>query len=71
MQRCKNCHYNSTTKRTDDCWSPSRYPVWKVLQYGPVSGADDMKAEIYARGPISCGIQSTPKFHEYSGGIFA
>ena len=41
------------------------------MEYGPISGADNMKAEIYGRGPISCGIQSTPKFHEYNGGIFA
>ena len=30
-----------------------------------------MKAEIFARGSISCGIQSTAKFHAYDGGIFA
>ena len=71
MQRCKNCHYNTTTKRVDDCWATPKYPVWKVPQYGPVSGADNMKAEIFVRGPISCGIMSTAKFHSYTGGIFA
>ena len=70
IQRCKNCHFNSATK-TSDCWATPKYPVWKVPQYGPVSGADKMKAEIFLRGPISCGIQSTPKFHAYTGGIFA
>ena len=29
-----------------------------------------MKAELLMHGPISCGIQSTPSFHEYKGGIY-
>jgi cathepsin X len=29
-----------------------------------------MKAEIYARGPISCSIKATNKFEKYEGGIF-
>ena len=30
-----------------------------------------MKEEIATYGPISCGIDSTPKFHAYTGGIFS
>lgn len=29
-----------------------------------------MKAEIYARGPIGCGITVTDNFEEYQGGIY-
>ena len=36
-----------------------------------LSGADKMKAELYARGPISCGIHVTKAFEAYSGGIFS
>lgn len=30
-----------------------------------------MKAEIYARGPIGCGIDVTSEFETYTGGIFS
>jgi len=30
-----------------------------------------MKAEIFARGPISCAMEATKKFETYTAGIFS
>ena len=66
IQKCKNCAgLDSDTK----CWAQKNYPVWKVKEYGSVSGAEKMKAELQ-RGPISCGIDATLKLDKYTGGIF-
>lgn len=61
---CKNCD-------PQKCWAQSQYKIYKADQYGSVSGADRMKAEIFARGPIACGIHVTDKFEAYNGGIYS
>ena len=48
---------------------PKPYSVWSIVEYGRVKGADKMKAEIYLRGPISCGIYVSEKFQNYQGSI--
>lgn len=45
--------------------------VWYVSEYGSVRGSGAMKAEIYQRGPIGCGLESTSKFRQYTGGIYS
>jgi len=63
---CKTCHgFNET------CPIITNNINWTVSEYGRVSGADNMKAEIYARGPIACNIDATNKLEAYTGGIFS
>ena len=40
-------------------------------EYGQVSGAENMKKELYKRGPIACTIDVTLKFEHYQGGIYS
>jgi cathepsin X len=50
------------------CAPLKRYPNATISEYGSVSGADAMAKEIYARGPIACGIDAAPILN-YEGGI--
>jgi cathepsin X len=45
-------------------------PAYGVEKFGSVTGADKMKAEIAARGPIACGVDANDAFESYTGGIF-
>lgn len=56
----------------DGCFAVEPNVKYYVTDYYHVKGADQMKAEIYANGPISCGIHVTEKFEwTYSGGIYS
>jgi cathepsin X len=52
------------------CKAIESYDRLFVSEFGDCSGYEKMKAEIYARGPISCGIDATAKMEKYTGGIF-
>ena len=44
------------------------YDIYGVEEFGIVQGVQEMKAEIFARGPISCLVNSDPpQFNLYSG----
>ena len=55
----------------DECHPVTEFRRYKVKEYGAVSGPEQMKAEITARGPISCGILATNNFLDYRGGIYS
>jgi len=50
------------------CKGLKNYPNATVAEYGSISGADAMAKEIFARGPISCGIDANPLL-TYHGGV--
>jgi len=56
------------TESGGECVNLSISPNATVAEYGRVVGANDMAKEIYARGPITCGIDAT-KILNYTGGI--
>jgi len=76
MHQCEECFAGNTS---DTFWPgtchlvpDSQYHKWRVSEYGKVSGADNMKKEIFQRGPISCGLFANTAFINYEGGyVFA
>jgi cathepsin X len=49
------------------CTGLSSFPNATISDYGSISGADAMMKEIYARGPIACGIDANPLLNYESG----
>mmetsp|Transcript_60365 Transcript_60365/g.165382 ORF Transcript_60365/g.165382 Transcript_60365/m.165382 type:complete len:331 (-) Transcript_60365:442-1434(-) len=58
----------STFPPSGKCVGLSKYPNATISEYGSISGAKAMQKEIFARGPISCGIDASPIL-KYTGGI--
>jgi len=50
------------------CTGLNHYPNITVADYGSIDGSDAMMKEIYARGPVACGINAMPLLN-YEGGI--
>lgn len=49
------------------CNGLSSFPNATISDYGSIRGADAMMKEIYARGPIACGIDANPLLNYESG----
>jgi len=50
------------------CGPIKSYPNATIGEYGSVEGALNMQKEIFARGPIACGIDASPIL-KYTGGV--
>lgn len=70
---CENCVPGNTTATFTPgvCSQQRNFTRYTVTQYGGVKGVDNMKAELYARGPISCGVDATQQLEDYTGGVFS
>jgi cathepsin X len=71
INTCRTCFWTTDAKsgnRTTMCAPILEYPNATVAEYGNVTGVDNMKAEIYARGPIACSVNAAP-LDNYVGGI--
>lgn len=63
--------YTCAPSGTPACKPIAKFKAMRVSEFGTCSGYDKMKAEIFARGPISCGIDATDKMEAYTGGIYS
>lgn len=45
--------------------------MYFIAEYGSVRGPHNMKAEIFMRGPIGCGMEATAGFRNYTRGVYS
>jgi cathepsin X len=57
----------STFPPAGKCRPIIQYPNASIAEYGTISGQDAMQKEIFARGPIACGINAAPILNYTSG----
>jgi len=67
INTCRTC--STFSSMGGFCSEIDFFPNATVAEYGEVNGVDNMKAEIFARGPIATGVNADP-LHEYTGGIY-
>jgi len=56
------------TENGGSCVEIEEYPNAKIHQIGQVSGVEQIKQELFTRGPISCGVDAMPLIN-YTTGI--
>ena len=73
IDKCKDCTWPPCPVGQDcqdKCWAVD-YKKYYASNYYSLSGAAKMKAEIAAHGPISCSMEVTDKFLNYTTGIYS
>jgi len=70
-QDCSTENQCYTCDPSGNCAPISPYPLFKVGDYGSVQGASAIMAEVFARGPVSCGIEATDGLEAYKGGVYS
>jgi len=71
---CRDCTWPPNAAGDDslDNCKAVDYTHYYIGDHYNCSGADKMKAELHAHGPISCGIHATDNFeNNYDGGIYS
>lgn len=66
---CRDCTWPPPAEGesgADGCWAVESTKYY-VSDYYHVRGADQMKSELFANGPISCGVHVTEAFESYDG----
>jgi cathepsin X len=70
---CRDCTWppNAVGDESIDNCKAVDFTKYYIADHYKVKGADKMKAELAAHGPISCGIHATDNFeNNYDGGIY-
>eukprot|EP00879_Flechtneria_rotunda_P016136 GHRR01016880.1.p1 GENE.GHRR01016880.1~~GHRR01016880.1.p1 ORF type:complete len:283 (+),score=84.42 GHRR01016880.1:592-1440(+) len=70
-QKCSKKHQCFTCTPEGVCRPVYNYKRLVVSEHGNLKGPEQMKAEIFARGPITCGIYATEGLDRYQGGVYA
>lgn len=70
FNNCMTCHPGQKKLTPGTCNAIDNNNKWTVDEYGSVKGSAEMKKEIFARGPITCGMFVTPGFKKYNGGVY-
>jgi len=68
---CVNCMMFGGDTTNYKCWPVDQYVKYYVKDYGFVTGEEKIMAEVYARGPVTCGLVCPDEFvYGYQGGIY-
>jgi len=71
-QPCTPMNECGTCSPSGSCSVISSETKFMVGDFGPIpNDVDAIKAEVYSRGPISCGIDATAGLESYKGGIYS